>query len=438
MKITEKQVYCDGAFYALEPDVFSRPERNSGGCVNIYPVEKQEILGFGGAFTESSAYNYSLLSPERKEEALRLLFGPSGLRLNFCRICLGSSDFSLGEYTYRTEPGGAFDISRDKKYVIPFIKDAQRAAAEEIFFFASPWSPPAFMKTTGRLKEGGKLEREYYPAYAEYEADFIEAYRREGIKISALTVQNEPEASMTWESCVFSAEEEAAYLSVLDDTLKARGLDVKILCWDHNKGELYNRAKAVYAAAGNRVWGAGFHWYWGGHFGELELLREKYPEKVLIETELCYSHTYRFNTYRAEIQNNLNRGVNAVCDWNMILDEEGGPFHNRKTGVDAPLCLNRREDRLEKHGLYGQMYMFSHYIRRGAKMLYTSSFDEDVTASAARNPDGEIVVQLHTRRHEAQDVFLKMGGERAKVTLLPDAIVTLRVQDDRGDFVAGD
>ncbi len=432
MVITEQVVYCDGATYKLEPSAFEKMNRLSvGGCVNVYPEKKQEILGFGGAFTESSAYNYSLMSKDEKKRTLELLFGASGLRFNFCRICLGSSDFALDEYSYIKDGDyslSTFSIERDKKYVIPFIRDAQKAAADEIFFFASPWSPPAFFKTSGVLKQGGSLKKEHYELYAEYMAKFVEAYRAEGIKISALTLQNEPDAAMTWESCKFTAKEEAEFLLCLHKTLAAHNLDVKLLFWDHNKGDVYNHAKAVYPVVGDKAWGMGFHWYEGSHYDELSLVKQLYPDKVLIETEFCYNITYRYNTYRAEIQNNLNHGVSAICDWNMILDDDGGPFHNRNVGDDAPVCFLKNENRVEKHGLYGQMYMFSHYIRRGAVMLHTSSFDEDVTVSAALNPDGTIVVQLHTKRREAQQVSVKIGYESAKVTVLPDAVVTLVVK----------
>lgn len=170
---------------------------SEGGLINIFPLEKSEIVGFGGAFTESAAYNYSIADAKAKKEILEWLFGEEGLNYIFCRVCIGSSDFALDEYCYVDENDltlETFNIEKDKLYIIPFIKAAMELSKQKIEILASPWSPPAFMKDNNTRFQGGKLKKEYYELYADYIIKFLEAYEKEGVKISALSIQNEPKA----------------------------------------------------------------------------------------------------------------------------------------------------------------------------------------------------------------------------------------------------
>ena len=175
MKLLEKYIWCDGTLTKLDPEKLTAeedPTRLGRGQdrIDILDLEKQEILGFGGAFTEASAVNYLKLSPEGKRRALDMLCGSEGLRYNFCRVCINSSDFSQEEFIY-TEDGdftlSTFSIDRDRRAVIPFIKDALAAAPGGITLFASPWSPPGYMKTSNSMK-GGRLLPECYRLWAEY------------------------------------------------------------------------------------------------------------------------------------------------------------------------------------------------------------------------------------------------------------------------------
>ena len=175
MKLFSCNILKDGEIRSAP--VVSNEEISSGAeRINIFPVEKQSIIGFGGAFTESSAYLYSLMSKDNKLKALELLFGDSGLKYRLCRVCIGSCDFSTEAYTYVADGDSSlesFDISRDKKYVIPFIKDAMEYIKGDFTLIASPWSPPAFMKDNESLFEGGCLKEEFYSIYADYIVKFI-------------------------------------------------------------------------------------------------------------------------------------------------------------------------------------------------------------------------------------------------------------------------
>lgn len=431
MKVIRCEMYKDQKRSVLSGGDFL-PTYTEGNRLNIFPVEKQSILGFGGAFTNSAAYVYAQMTPEQKEESLEALFGESGLRYNFCRLCLGSSDFSPYDYL-NVEEGDetldTFNIDEDRKYIIPFVKDAIKKAKEEIFLFASPWSPPAFMKENGSRYNGGKLKREYYGLWAEYMVRFVEEYAKEGIKISALTIQNEPNARQTWESCYYTAKEELEFLLVLSDTIQKHGLDTKILCWDHNKEGVYDRASAIYPTAGDKVWGLGFHWYSGEHYDALEMHRSLYPHKALVATEFCRGLNKPASwDFRKEWLHDIRCGANAICEWNLILDENGGPFHHRNGGCTSPVSFNR-ENGVIKEDLWGIEYMFAHFIKRGAKALYTSTFEAEAAIAAVRNPDGNIIACISNNTTNDYDAVLNYNSLEYRFKLPAKAMITMELSE---------
>lgn len=434
MKFLSRTLFEGGSLLRLPPDAGDVANDTGKDRVNIYPVEKQEILGFGGAFTESSAYTYAQLDAAGKAAAMERLFGKSGLRYNFCRICIGSSDFSLDQYDYLA-PGAtnleSFSIERDRRYVIPMIHDAQaaaKAAGEEIVFFASPWSPPAFMKDTGSRVKGGRLLPEYREMYAEYFVKFIKAYAAEGIPVSAVTPQNETLAPSPWDSCLVSAEEEAALIRALSAAFAAHGLEVKILAWDHNKGRLYHRMEEIYREVPDLVAGAAFHWYSGQHFEELALMRERYPGKLLIASEFCNGLGRKiFDTYGAELMGNLTHGVQAECEWNLMLGAAGEPYHDRAFGCSAPIHSDGKNLTLRRS--YFEMYLFSHFVRRGARALATSSFCEGLNAAAFRNPDGRLVVVVRNATDKTIPYNLSVFNRLYPVSVTPDTMVTYEIEE---------
>ena len=398
----------------------SKEEKN---LLNVYPVEKEELFGFGGAITDSAAYNYSLLKKDDKRRVLEYLFGETGLRYNICRVCIGSSDFAREEYCYVQKDDfdlKTFSVEKDEQYIIPFIKDVLNYTENTIYIYASPWSPPAFMKTVDTRFRGGKLKEEYYELYAEYIVRFLKAYEERGINISALTLQNEPNAAPMWESCVFTAKEEAAYARVLKAELNKNGYShVKLFAWDHNKERLYERADEVFSETGDIVDGAAFHWYSGEHFGAIKAVKRKYPQKIVFASEFCLSEkedktdTKYFN----EILGDIDAGANAICEWNLLLDERGGPYHNRAGGCDAPVRIDSVLKKIKKSGIYNEIYMFSHFIQRGAKSLYTSSFTYDILISAVKNPNGAVVVNIVNMSGKTYDAKLYFDKQTLDVEI---------------------
>lgn len=433
MKFLTRTLCEGGSIFRLDPCAGGQVPDCGKDRVNVYPVERQEILGFGGAFTESSAYAYSLLDKSGKEKAMELLFGESGLRYNFCRLCIGSSDFSLDMYDYLDEGDttlASFSIDRDRKYVIPMVHDAMKAAkkvGEEIIFIASPWSPPAFMKDN-KCRVQGHLLPEYRDLYAEYFARFVEEYRKEGIKIFAVTPQNEPLAGSLWDSCQESADEEIELIKALSAAFAAHGLDTKILGWDHNKGRLYHRMEKLYSEVGDLVAGAAFHWYSGQHFDEVALMRELYPDKLLVVSEFCNGLGRKvFDSYGSELIGNLTHGVQAECEWNLMLGMLGEPYHDREFGCSAPLMSDGKEITLRRS--YFETYLFSHFVKRGAKALATSSYCSELTAAAFRNPDGRLIVTVRNSSGRNIQYNLSVFNRLYNVMIAPESMVTYEIEE---------
>ena len=211
---------------------------------------------------------------------------PTNSNYNICRISIGSSDFNLNSYSYSNKNDlSDFTISEDMKYVIPIIKKAQ-SINSNLKFLASCWSPPAFMKSNKKLTNGGNLLSEYKNTYAKYLVKFINAYKNEGINIDYITIQNEPNAKQFWESCLYSATQELDLIqNYVYPEFEANEIKTKILLWDHNKEKLITRYENQNIS--NEINGFAFHWYTGDHFENIELLRAKYPNKLLFHTEGC-------------------------------------------------------------------------------------------------------------------------------------------------------
>lgn len=408
--------------------------------VNIYPeVRYQKMRGFGGAFTEAAAHNYAMMSSERKQEIQEAYFSEKGLNYKLGRLHMNSCDFALGNYTYIEEGDDkleSFDISHDTEEIIPFIHEAQKNAANQMEFLMSPWSPPAFMKTNKDMNHGGTLKREYYKAWADYYVKFIQEYAKQGIKIGYITVQNEPEAVQTWDSCIYSAEAESDFVSgYLGPALEKAGLlDVKIFVWDHNKEEGYARMKAVIADPDTRkyVSGTAMHWYTGDHFEAIELILKQYPEMEVFFTEGCVEYS-RFadsgeidkaEMYAHDILGNLNAGISASFDWNLLLDEKGGPNHVGNFCA-APIMCDSKNDTFEKRLSYYYIGHFSRYIKPGAVRIGYSRYTDKIEVTAFCNPDGQRVAVLLNKSKDDVDVTLREGKIGREIVVGANSIITV-------------
>lgn len=407
MKIVNAQVLINhkikplklGKFYQ---GTFEHP------LINVYRNDKGTFHGFGGAITYSTAYNYSLLSELDKKRFLEALVGTTGLGYTLFRLCIGSSDFATKEYTYIKENDkslSTFNIKEDKKYIVPLIKDLIKYSKNKLHFIASCWSSPAFMKSNKKRTNGGKLLPKYYDLHAEYITKFVLAYKKEGINIEALTLQNEAKAMPSWESCTYTKEEEVVFAKALRKHLIKHHLNIRLFAWDHNRERLVERSEYILKNA-NFLSGIAFHFYTGDHFDAISAVKSLFPNKEFIETEFCLSANYEHSkaTYAHEIINNLKAGSNAIIEWNLLLDSKGGPYHNRNSGCDAIMRLDRN-NHLVYSKLYNQVYMFSHFIKNESKILWTSTYDENIKVAATSknnettinilNPNEERLVKLY-------------------------------------------
>ena len=399
----------------------------------------QSITGFGGSFTEATAYTLSKLSPDKRAEVIKAYFDPiEGNGYTLCRTHINSADFSLGNYAYNEVDGDFelkhFDISRDKKWLIPMIKDAMAVEGSEFKLFSSPWSPPAWMKTNGQMNYGGQLKEECRDVWARYYARYIKEYAKEGIPIWGLTVQNEPAATQTWDSCIYSAEEEGAFVrDHLGPTLEKEGLaDVKIMVWDHNKDLIYERAEPILSdpETAKYVWGVGFHWYSGDEFENLAKVHDAFPTTNLLFTEGCQEGGVRLGAwdlgerYAHDIIGDLNNWTVGWVDWNMVLDERGGPNHVDNL-CDAPVIADTTRNDVYYQNSFYYMGHFSKYIRPGAVRVGSSATHEALEVTAFKNPDNSIAVVVMNRTDEAINFNLKTNGKTAVSSSPAHSIMTL-------------
>ena len=403
----------------------------------------QTIEGFGGALTDASAETFYQLPADKQQEFLTACFDPeNGNGYNLCRTSIHSCDFSSNSYTYTPVADDValeqFSIEHDQKYRIPFIKKAMQTRGGNIKLFASPWSPPAWMKTNNNMLHGGKLDPRYSQTWADYYVKFIQAYEQEGIPIWGLSVQNEPMAVQIWESCIYTAEEERDFVrDYLGPTLQGNGLsDKKLIIWDHNRGVMVQRAKVMYddPQAAQYVWGTGFHWYVSDTYDNVRLVHEAYPDKQLIFTEgtvasFSWENVEKWSMgekFAKDIIMDLNNWTNGWVFWNVLLNENGGPNHVGNYCV-APIIADTRTGELHYMNSHYYLGHFSRFIKPGAKRIVCSSNTDDLLATAFINPDQSlaVVVLNTTDKHIEFDLWQK--NQAARMTSKAHSIATLIV-----------
>jgi glucosylceramidase len=401
----------------------------------------QSVLGIGGALTDASAETFYKLPGNSRQEFLKAYFdAQDGIGYTLGRTHIHSCDFSSESYTY-VETGdkqlNSFNIAHDLKYRVPFIKEVLSAVGTNRFtLFASPWSPPAWMKDNGDMLHGGRLKPEYDETWARYYCKFIRAYESEGIPIWGLTVQNEPLAIQPWESCVFSAGEERDFVkNYLGPALRSAGLkDKKIIVWDHNRGLVYDYASTILddPAAAKYVWGVGYHWYVGDHFENVKRVKEAYPKTHLLFTEGCNGpfDSSKLNDwqwgelYATSMINDFNSGAEGWTDWNVLLDENGGPNHVQNYCF-APVHADTKTGKLLYMNSYFYIGHFSKFIRPGARRIISSSSTDKLMTTAFLNPDGKIAVVVLNLSETPQPFNLSVAGKSAKTVSPAHSIVTL-------------
>jgi len=417
-------------------------------CLFVDPTHTfQSLTGIGGALTDASAEVFARLPKAQQKELLDAYYSPTkGIGYTLARTNIASCDFSTESYTYVADNDKelkTFSVKHDEQYRIPFIKQATAAAGGKLTMFVSPWTPPAWMKDNHSLVKGGKLLPEYRQAWANHYVKFIKEYERQGIPIWGLTVQNEPMAKQTWESCLYTAEEERDFVkNFLGPTLKKNGLaDKKLIGWDHNRDQMFQRASTLFddPEASQYFWGLGFHWYetWTGSgqlFDNLRRVHETYPTKNLVFTEGCVENFKLDNIgdwklgerYGRSMINDFNAGTVAWTDWNILLDEKGGPNHVGNFCY-APVHADTRTGKLTYTNSFYYIGHFSKFVRPGAKRIAVASTRDWLSATAFVNTDGKVAVVVMNDSDKQQEFSLWIKGQAAPTVSLPHSMMTLVV-----------
>jgi glucosylceramidase len=408
-------------------------------------VRFQTFMGIGGAFTDASAINFNKLSKNRQSELLTAYFDvEKGNAYRFGRTHIHSCDFSVESYTYIDEGDSdlkSFSVDVDKTFKIPFIKKAFEVAGAPIPLIASPWSAPAFMKTNRSMLEGGSLLAEYQKVWALYFTKFIKAYEAEGIPIWGITIQNEPAAVQRWESMTYSAEQERDFLKYfLGPTMWEEGLsDVNIIIWDHNRDLAAHWGNTIFSdrEASKYAWGIGFHWYetWAGGDSmqcNLAALSESFPNKHLVFTEGCQEgfNYDRLNDwsfaerYGEAMIRDFNVGSVAWCDWNLLLDHDGGPNHVGNYCF-SPIHADLKRDELIYLPSYYYIGHFSRFIALGSRRVGASTNRSDILITAFLSSENKVSVVVMNKQEKEVASKMIVGEKQLKIKLPANSIQTI-------------
>lgn len=430
---------ADSTYLVEQTESTSLKGVKGGLVVCLFPeIKYQTFYGFGTSMSDANAEAAMQLSPQKRKEAVRLLFSKNdGNGYVFCRVPMGSNDFSTCDYSCVEKEDkqlSTFNINQDKKHILPILNIA-KSFSKELRLLVSPWSPPAYMKTNGKRINGGKLKPEYRSQWAEHFAKFIKAYTAEGFPTEFVTIQNEPEAVQTWESCIWTGEEEGEFAAkYLRPILDSNGLGkVKILFWDHNRVRLLDRAKATLGVQGalSALSGIAFHWYEGDAFSQLRAFHEMYPDMLIMQSEFCtgpnkgrttmpYGVWNDLELFGHEIIGDLNHFTNIIMDFNPFLNTKAGPFHNRTIGGIPNIVVNDRSDSFSPQPNYFAMAHFSRYIRPGAQIILSSCSEEGsgIEVTAAINTDGSVVCVILNRSNQNRATSLTLSGKKIKDRIL--------------------
>lgn len=438
--------------------------------IELFPKERyQKITGFGGAFTQASAYLISQMSEEKQAEIINSYFSDQGAKYSLCRTHINSCDFSTEHYSYDSIAGDTslkhFSIARDLVEVVPMIKQAQQTSSSGFKIIASPWTAPPWMKDN-QSWVGGKLLPQYYPTWALYFSKYIQSYEKLDIPIWAITVENEPLGNdSNWESMHYTPQEMSYFVkNYLGPQLEKDGLTPHVLVYDQNRGEELEEWAEVLLkddSLSKYIYGTAVHWYtstvdWFPQ--SLNYTHKLAPNKHIIHTEGCidaeiphwqddawywkkeatdwgwewakeenkknhpkYVPVYR---YARDIIGCLNSWVEGWIDWNMVLDQNGGP-NWAKNWCIAPILVNVEKDEVYKTPLFYTLQHFSKFIRPNATRIGFSSSNESILCTAVENQDGSYVLVILNMKKEEQSIQIKLKNQVKNIQIAGEAIQTI-------------
>ncbi len=403
--------------------------------IRLNPAEQfQTILGFGAAFTDASCFLLDRMDASTRESLLSNLFSPSQLGLSVARTCIGASDYSTEPYSFDESPVPdpdlqKFTIEHDRKYILPTLR-AARKINPDLFFFSSPWSPPGWMKAGGSLL-GGSMRKKYYSPYASYFVKFLQSYANEGVRINAVTIQNEVDTDQDGKmpAALWGQEYEIEFVKFhLGPAFERANLDTKIWILDHNYN-LYGRALAELndPLLCKYVDGVAWHGY-GGDPTAMTKVHDAFPKKGTYWTEggpdiSSSDYASDWCKWGRSFTSILRNWSQCIVGWNLLLDEKGnpniGPFP-----CGGLVTVDSKTGQLTRSGQYWAFAHFSKVIQRGARVVSSQGDFADVDHVALENPDGTHVL-IVTNRGAKQDVACMLGTNSLTLTLEPDSLTTL-------------
>jgi glucosylceramidase len=444
--------------------------------LKIDPDEvRQEIIGIGGAFTQSTAHLLMAMPADKRAEILNAYFSNEGAAYSFCRTHMNSCDFSTHTYSYTPVEGDTglehFSIARDFEDIIPIIKQAQSIADREIKFLASPWTAAPWMKDNGDWN-GGSLLPVYRQTWADFFVKYYEAYAAEGISMWGFTVENEPLGNNSnWESMHYTPESMAEFIKgFLGPTLKQSGVKAKVLVYDQNRDDEMKHWADVLLRDETLlpfIDGTAVHWYSStvDFYGpSLQYVHDAAPDKHLIHSEACidaevpvwrddawywskeatdwgfdwakpenkkdhpkYVPTFR---YARDIIGCLNNQVEGWIDWNMVLDKQGGPNHASNWCI-APVIVDTNTAEVYYTPLYYILAQFSRFIEPGAVVLNTAMESDGIMVLAVKNPDDQIVCYVLNMNEEDIDLSVALKDKQVRTKVLAKSLQTILIEQPK-------
>jgi glucosylceramidase len=428
----------------LSPEVDVHFDSGPAPSITTIAVDEattyQEIVGFGAAITDASAWLIqNKLTPSQRAALLQELFGRNpGIGLSFTRLTMGASDFSLRHYSYDDMPAGQtdstlahFSIDPNRVDVLPVV---QRALAinPQLRIMASPWSPPGWMKTTGSLIQGTLLPEAYGP-FAEYFRRYIEAYGAEGVPIFAISIQNEPHYEPpNYPGMRLEPAARARFVGQYLGPLFARsGIGTIILDWDHNWDEYQSPLQVLADTVAPRyIAGVAWHCY-GGDVSAQTLVHDAHPEKDAYFTECSggeWSADFADNLkwfVRTLIIGSTRGWAKGVVLWNLALDEQHGPHTGGCGDCRGVVTIQSASGVVTRNVEYYALAHASRFVRPGARRIGSTSGIEGLESVAFRNADdgSKAVIVLNTAA-EARTFAVRSAGKSFRYTLPAGAVVT--------------
>lgn len=397
--------------------------------------QKQEVLGFGGAFTDAATYMFNQLPRDARAALFHELFDPGEMHFSVGRSCVGSSDYSTKAYSYDDSDTPdpeltKFSIAHDRQWILPMLREA-RQVNPELFLLASPWSPPGWMKDNNSLL-GGTIRRRYLPQYASYLTKFVQAYAADGVRVDAITSQNEVDTDQDsrMPQCTWPQEIEVQFVGeLLGPAFAKAGLQTRIWLIDHNYN-LWGRALAELQDDAVRRYADGIAWH--GYLGspaEMTRVHDAYPDKHAYWTEggpdiTDPKYQTDWSKWASQFAGILRNWARCIIAWNLALDERGkpniGPFP-----CGGVVTIDSRTKAVTRSGQYWAFAHYSRHLRRAARVFESSGGPRGVDHVAFENPDGGRVLVLTNAGNAVSKARIVLGDGSTDVDLPADSVTTL-------------